>query len=85
MTTLRDIICTCILMVVVAYLLLIPLFRYALLLIAAIIVTMTFIVVALSFWNQVKELTADEEPAAKQRSAEEVEILYDNLWSWKKK
>ena len=64
---------------------LIPLFRYALLLIAAIIVTMTFIVVALSFWNQVKELTADEEPAAKQRSAEEVEILYDNLWSWKKK
>ena len=84
MTTLRDIICTCIIMIVVAYLLLIPLFRYVVLLVAAILVAMTLIVVALNFWNQIKELTADVEPATKQRLAEETEALYNRFWSWKK-
>ena len=83
MTTLRDIICTCILMIVVAYLSLIPLFRYVFVLLAVILVSMTLIVLALGFWNQLKELSADEEPAARQRSAEEIEALYNKLCSWK--
>ena len=72
-------------MIVGFYLLLIPLFQYVVLLVAAILVVMILTVLALKFWNQVKELTADEEPASKQRLAEETETLYNRFWSWNKK
>ena len=72
-------------MIVGFYLLLIPLFQYVVLLVAAILVVMILTVLALKFWNQVKELAADEEPASKQRLAEETETLYNRFWSWNKK
>lgn len=85
MNTLRDVVCTLIVMVVVGYLALIPWCLYVLVGVAFVIIVTTLIVLAYGFLMEWRELTADEDASARQRFAEETEALYDALWSWKKK
>ena len=85
MNTLRDIVCTLIVMVVVGYLALIPWCLYVLVGVAFVIIVTTLIVLAYGFLMEWRELTADGDASARQRFAEETEVLYDELWSWKKK
>ncbi len=72
--TLRDIVCTLIVMVVVGYLALIPWCLYVLVGITFVIIVTTLIVLAYGFLMEWRELTADEDVSARQRFAEETEL-----------
>jgi len=74
MNTLRDVVCTLIVMVVVGYLALILWCLYVLVGIAFVIIVTTLIVLAYGFLMEWRELTADEDVSARQRFAEETGV-----------